>query len=159
VDHPNDHRYVFTVHGPQGGYVAVVEAADLGGFRVASWRAPGGPGSNGSAGSEGVSGAACGAGGDIRVVIACDNGPCDVDLLERIIFSAGGDGGSGDASGSGGAGGPARSPTSHLDSDGRAVADDPGCSAGSQGSAGASGGNGVSSSPGNPGHMSVSVVR
>lgn len=180
VDHPMANRYVFTVNSPQGGYVAVVEDADLGNFHVASRGARGASGSDGRAGSDGLAGAACsnggagsngsnggdghpgGDGGNIRVVIACGTGPCDVDQIEGIIFSTGGDGGaggSGGAGGDGGAAGAARSPTTHVDSHGDTIVDDPGCDAGLAGSSGSKGSDGSRGRPGNPGHISFSVVR
>ena len=123
VDHPNQRRYVFTVHSARGEHVAVVETADLAAFHVASRGAQGEAGWSGSPGSTGMSGSTCsdggpggrggdggnggdgGDGGNINVVIACGLGPCDVDLIKRIIFSAGGDGGAGGGGGDGGPGG------------------------------------------------------
>lgn len=180
VDHPNPSRYVFTVHSPLGEHVAVVEAADLAAFHVASRGTNGATGWAGSAGSTGTSGSACsnggpggnggdgnnggdgGHGGDAKVVIVCGLGPCDVDLLERIIFSAGGDGGQGGPGGPGGpggSGGDGRPASTHTDGDGNPIVDDPGCAPGSPGFAGSSGVDGWPGHAGSPGRVTFEVVR
>jgi len=180
VEHPNQRRYVFTVHSDRGEHVAVVETADLAAFHVASRGAQGEAGWNGTPGSTGTSGGTCsdggqggpggdggnggngGDGGNINVVIACGLVPCDVDLIKRIIFSAGGDGGGGGwggAGGSGGSGGSGRSPSTHTDSDGNTIVDDPGCSPGSSGASGPSGANGWPGQAGRPGRVAVQIVR
>jgi hypothetical protein len=179
VEHPNQRRYVFTVRGSRGDYVAVVEAADLAHFQVASRGATGATGSSGSPGASGSDGGECGSGGDggpggdggdggpggdggnVNVVIACGSGLCDVDLLKKIVFSAGGAGGaggSGGPGGSGGSGGSGRSATTHTDADGNTVVDDPGCSGGPPGSPGANGSDGSPGRAGAPGRVTFQVV-
>ncbi|HLK92034.1 MAG TPA: hypothetical protein VKZ18_19235 [Polyangia bacterium] len=179
VEHPNQSRYVFVVQSAQGNYAAVVEAADLAGFHLASRGGFGYTGTPGSPGSNGASGGECGSGGDggrggdggpggdggdggnINVVIACGSGPCDVALLKRIIFSvggAGGAGGPGGSGGSGGSGGTGRNATTHQDSDGNTIVDDPGCTGGPSGSPGANGSDGASGRAGNPGRVTFQVV-
>jgi hypothetical protein len=169
-------RYVFTADG----YTAVVEAADLAHFRVASRGAAGYDGAAGASGSNGSNGGDCenggpggpgddggpggdgGDGGDIHVTIVCDGAPCDIASLRSIIYSAGGDGGSGGAGGpggSGGSGGSARSATTHTDSNGTTVTDDPGCSSGVSGSAGSSGANGTPGRGGHAGHVRFDIVK
>ena len=180
VEHPNPRRDVFTVHSARGEHVAVVEAVDLAAFHVASRGAQGESGSSGSTGSAGMSGSQCsdgspggrggdggnggdgGDGGNVNVVIACGVGPCDVDLIKRIVFSAGGDGGAGGSGGDGGpggSGGSGRPASTHTDSDGNTIVDDPGCSAGNAGSSGPSGASGWPGRAGSPGRVAVQVVR
>jgi uncharacterized membrane protein YgcG len=169
-------RYVFTVDG----YTAIVEAADLARFHVASRGAAGAGGAAGTSGSTGSNGGECenggnggngsdggpggdgGDGGDIHVAIACGGEPCDVAALEAIITSTGGDGGwggQGGAGGSGGWGGSARAATTHTDSNGMTVTDDAGCSAGTSGSSGSSGANGAPGSAGHPGHIQFVIAK
>ena len=180
VDHPNQSRYVFTVHSARGEHVAVVETVDLAAFHLASRGANGAAGVAGSPGSTGTSGSECsdggpggrggdggnggngGDGGNINVVIACGLGPCDVALIERIIFSAAGDGGSGGsggAGGPGGSGGSGRFASTHTDSDGNIIVDDLGCSPGFAGASGPSGADGWPGHAGSPGRVTVQLVR
>jgi hypothetical protein len=181
VDRPTATRFVFTVSTPQGPYAAVVEALNIRDFHVGSRGAQGFSGATGSSGSWGMAGSDCsdggrggdggsggdggpgGNGGDIVVEVACGGAPCldTVALLKQIIFSVGGPGGasgSGGAGGPGGSGGSGRSPSTHTDSDGNTVTDDPGCSAGSAGSSGSNGPSGSSGPPGRPGRITFSVV-
>jgi hypothetical protein len=176
IDHPAENRYVYTVSGPTGTYHAVVEAADLDRFHVASRGASGAGGSAGSSGSDGASGGQCqdggpggpggnggdggpgGDGGNIQLVIACGDGPCDIDRLQRSVYSlggAGGSGGPGGAGGRGGMGGSSRPESTHTDDKGNTVVDDPGCSAGSNGSDGSRGIDGASGSDGKAGRVAI----
>jgi hypothetical protein len=167
-------RYVFDVNGKS----AVVEAADLPSFHVASRGGAGETGTSGTDGSTGSSGSECsdggpggsggnggdggggGDGGDVRLTIACGGRACDIATIERVVFSAGGIGGSGGAGGRGGAGGSGgsgRSARTHTDENGNTITDDPGCSAGSSGPSGSDGASGADGMPGNAGHVSVVV--
>ena len=178
IDHPSRERYVYTVTSERGTYATVVERADLGSFVVASAGASGASGSDGSSGSSGSSGSECSSGGDggnggnggdggnggnggnVRVTIACGDGPCEIDALERSVVSlagAGGSGGSGGAGGSGGSGGSGRSPSTHTDADGNTVTDDAGCSPGSSGSSGSRGADGSSGAAGRPGQVTYEL--
>ena len=182
IDHRDPARFLFTVSGAGGSYLAVVESGDAAAFHVVSRGAQGYSGASGSTGASGASGGECenggdggpggdggdggpgGDGGDIAVDVQCGDRPCGdaLALLYTTIVSvggAGGPGGSGGAGGAGGSGGSGRSPTTHLDADGNSVTDDPGCSAGSSGSSGASGADGSSGPPGRPGQVRITVLR
>ena len=77
-------------------------------------------------------------------------------MLRGVIASEagyGGEGGRGGSGGQGGSGGNARSQSTHTDSNGNVVVDDPGCSAGSNGANGAAGANGASGPNGHPGRV------
>jgi hypothetical protein len=181
VERPTPARFVFTTSSAGGTYAAVVEAANVRDFRVASRGAGGLSGSSGSPGFPGTPGSTCsdggpggnggpggdggagGNGGDIEVEVACGGAPCldTIALLRQIILSiagSGGAGGSGGSGGAGGSGGSGRSPTTHLDSDNNLVTDDPGCSAGSNGSSGANGSDGANGPDGRPGRVTFTVV-
>ena len=163
VDYRDPLRFIYTVSSGGVPYLAVVERADASLFHVVSRGAAGASGSAGSDGATGSSGSECGDGGpggnggDIAVNIACGAVSCPdvVALLRQTIVSVAGPGGAGGAGGSGGSG---RSPTTHTDSDGNTVTDDPGCSAGSNGSSGNSGSSGSDGPPGQPGHTRFVVV-
>ena len=181
VDRPTATRFVFSASTPQGPYAAVVEASTIRDFHIVSRGAKGFTGANGSSGSSGMPGSQCsdggrggdggsggsggpgGNGGDIVVEVACGGAPCldAVGLLQAIILSIGGPGGSGGSGGSGGpggSGGSGRSPSTHTDSDGNSVTDDPGCSPGACGSSGANGSDGWPGPPGRGGRVTFSVV-
>lgn len=182
VDHADPARFLFQVTGPLGSFLAAVEQPDALDFHIISRGAPGYAGSSGSSGSGGSSGSECqnggdggnggpggpggdgGNGGNITVRLSCGDAPCSpaAALLPHIILSQGGPGGpggSGGAGGAGGAGGSGRSPTTHIDSDGNTVTDDPGCSGGSSGSAGSSGSDGSPGASGRPGQVTFVLVR
>jgi hypothetical protein len=182
VERPTATRFVFTrklaarpVRGRRGGSRTVRD------FHIVSRGAMGFTGAYGSSGSSGMSGSQCsdggrggdggsggnggpgGNGGDIVVEVACGGAPCPdtVALLQTIILSMGGPGGPGGSGGSGGpggAGGSGRSPSTHIDSDGNSVTDDPGCSPGASGSSGANGSDGWPGPPGRAGRITFSVV-
>ena len=179
VDH-RDARFVYDVTGGGREYWAVVEAYDASKFVVASRGAQGFSGSAGMSGSSGSSGSECsnggdggpggpggdggtgGDGGNVDVQLQCDATTCAEALavLERTIGSLGGRGGSGGPGGSGGAGGSGgsgRSPTTHTDSDGNIVTDDPGCSPGSSGSNGSDGISGSDGASGRAGYVTFHV--
>jgi hypothetical protein len=181
VERPTATRFVFSASSPQGPYAAVVEASAVRDFHMVSRGAMGFTGAYGSSGSSGMSGSQCsdggrggdggsggnggpgGNGGDIVVEVACGGAPCPdtVALLQTIILSMGGPGGPGGSGGSGGpggAGGSGRSPSTHIDSDGNSVTDDPGCSPGASGSSGANGSDGWPGPPGRAGRITFSVV-
>ena len=162
-------------------YVAVVEGADVTSFRVSSRGGAGEDGSTGSTGSTGSSGGTCqsggrggnggpggdggpgGTGGEVLAQIVCSPGACETAraALAGVVRSEGGpggDGGSGGSGGAGGSGGPSRSATSHTDSNGNTVVDDPGCSAGSTGPSGSDGPSGSAGPDGKPGHVVVQIV-
>jgi hypothetical protein len=181
VERPTATRFVFSTSAPQGPYAAVVEASNIRDFHIVSRGAQGFTGAYGSSGSSGLSGSQCsdggrggdggsggnggpgGNGGDIVVEVACGGAPCPdtVALLQTLILSMGGPGGSGGSGGSGGpggSGGAGRSPSTHIDSDGNSVTDDPGCSPGASGSSGANGSDGWPGPPGRAGRVTFSVV-
>ena len=181
VDRPTATRFVFTASTPQGPYAAVVEALNIRDFRLVSRGANGFTGANGSSGGSGMPGSQCsdggrggdggsggnggpgGNGGDIVVEVACGGAPCldTVVLLQTIILSNGGPGGfggSGGSGGPGGSGGSGRTPSTHIDSDGNSVTDDPGCSSGASGSSGANGSDGWPGASGRAGRVTFSVV-
>ena len=181
VERPTATRFVFSASTAQGTYAAVVEASNIHDFHVVSRGTQGYPGMTGYSGSPGMPGFECGDGGpggdgggggdggaggdggEIIVEVACGAAQCPetVALLQPIIFSVGGRGGvggSGGAGGSGGLGGSGRSPTTHIDSDGRSVTDDPGCSPGASGRSGSDGPGGSSGAPGRPGKVTFSIV-
>ncbi|HEY6033518.1 MAG TPA: hypothetical protein VIV58_04640, partial [Kofleriaceae bacterium] len=163
-------RVRFDVNVGGGDFLAIVEQPDLRGYRVGSEGGAGASGADGVSGTDGSSGSECsngGAGGDggngssggdggdggtVTVQLACSYASCDALRAEvrGVIGSwggAGGAGGSGGAGGRGGSGGSARSQSTHTDSDGNTVVDDPGCSAGSSGADGANGSPGSDGSP------------
>ncbi len=165
-------RLTFDVNADGRDYIAIIEGANLPDYKIASIGGAGASGSDGLTGSSGSDGSTCGNGGDggrggdggnggdggdggdIAVQLSCTSASCGrmPALLAGMIVSAGGPGGaggSGGAGGVGGSGGNGQSPTTHTDSEGNTVVDDPGCSAGSSGSNGASGSDG---SPGSDGH-------
>ena len=181
LDHRDPERFIVTVSGPGGPFVAVVERRDAAAFHVSSRGAQGWQGSAGSSGSAGSNVSECGNGGDggpggpggdggpggnggdVLVEVACGERPCtdDAALVRAMIVSeagAGGAGGTGGAGGPGGAGGSGRSQTTHTDSDGNTVVDDAGCSAGSSGASGSSGPDGASGAPGRPGQVRFTFV-
>jgi hypothetical protein len=169
-------RARFDVNYNGRDFLAIVEQPDLPAYRVGSMGGTGYSGSDGSNGTDGSSGSECsnggdgssggnggdggdgGNGGNVTVQLACSYGPCDAlqTSLRGVIGSWGGSGGSGGAGGrggSGGSGGSGRSATTHTDSDGNTVTDDPGCSAGSSGSSGSDGMSGSSGRDGSPGRV------
>lgn len=181
VERPTATRFVFSVTAPQGTYTAVVEASNIHDFHVVSRGAPGLPGATGNKGSPGTAGAECsdgerggdggpgsdgergGDGGEIVVDGTCASASCPdtVELLRTIILSVGGLGGPGGAGGAGGPGGPggsSRSPSTHINSYGESVTDDPGCSSGSNGGAGAPGASGSPGRAGRPGKVTFRFV-
>lgn len=180
VDHRNPARFVFHVEAPGRTYLAVVEAYDVNAFYIASRGARGYTGATGMSGSPGSNGSECGDGGrggdggpgspggpggdggPVSVHVDCGDAPCEstVALLRdtiRSLAGPGGYGGAGGSGGSGGSGGPGRSPTSHTDSDGNTVVDDPGCSPGSSGSSGSDGPSGSDGSAGHDGVVTMSI--
>lgn len=176
-----DTRFVYDVSDGAREYWAVVEGYDTAKFVVASRGAQGYGGSMGSSGSPGSSGSECsnggdggpggpggdggsgGNGGDVDVQIRCDAATCAdmLAVLQHTIGSlggAGGPGGPGGSGGAGGAGGSSRAPTTHTDSDGNTVTDDPGCSAGSSGANGSDGVAGSDGPSGRAGHVTFHVT-
>jgi len=178
---PRPDRFRFDAGTQAGTYVAIVEGGELASYQVKSRGGEGSTGAAGSDGSDGSSGGECGSGGngtdggpggpggpggdggDVDVELVCGATPC-ADMTARlrgVIRSEGGGGGAGGPGGrggAGGAGGSGRSATTHVDSNGNTVTDDPGCSGGPSGS---SGSNGSSGSPGPDGHggrVTVHVV-
>ena len=179
VDLRNPRRYIFAADGGREPFTSVVDAEDILQYRVGSSGASGSTGSAGSTGSPGASGNECqngsdggpggpggpggsgGDGGNVLVGYQCgpDAAPsCDSarPLLNQIFVSYGGPGGAGGPGGSGGAGGAGgagRSPTTHIDSNGNTVTDDPGCSPGMSGNPGATGASGPQGAPGRAGRV------
>lgn len=167
---------LFTVSTASAVYAVVVENRDVAAFHIVSRGTPGiagsdgargwdgnhggecQNGSNGSSGGPGGAGGLGGNGGEILVEVKCGQAPCEqaVAMLPRTILSTpgpGGPGGRGGVGGRGGWGGPARLASTHTDSDGNTVTDDPGCSAGMSGSSGANGFDGENGAPGRPGQV------
>ncbi len=172
VGAPRADRVMFDVNSGAYDYIAIVETSDLARYHVGSAGGAGANGSDGAPGSDGSSGSTCGNGGDggpggnggdgddggdggdVSVQVTCNTAMCkqlpgELDGVIVSLGGLGGSGGSGGRGGSGGSGGAGQSPTTHTDSDGNTVVDDPGCSAGSSGSSGA---NGADGSPGRNGH-------
>ncbi len=182
ADHRDPARFLFTVSDGVRRYLAVTEASDAAAFRIISRGGPGYPGSPGSPGSQGSSGGECQsggnggnggpggdggpgcAGGDLRVQLLCGDADCagPLGVLQKTVYSDGGQGGPGGpggAGGAGGSGGSGRSESSHTDLNGNRVVDDSGCSGGTGGSAGARGQDGFSGRPGRAGSTHFDVVR
>jgi hypothetical protein len=182
IERPHPSRFVFTASAPAGTFLAIVQASDLGQFRVESVGAQGPAGASGFAGSSGSSGAECqdggsggngspggdggrgGNGGDVRAQIVCGKNDCqDTSArLQGVVLSLGGPGGpggAGGAGGSGGSGGPGRFPTFHTNADGATVMDDPGCSPGSSGMSGSSGPDGFPGPSGWPGRVTFEWAK
>ncbi|HEX4450264.1 MAG TPA: hypothetical protein VH143_05290 [Kofleriaceae bacterium] len=178
VADPNADRVSYDVDEGGRDYLAFVERSDVASYRVGSRGGAGYDGASGSSGTSGSSGGECqnggdggpggdgddggngGNGGNVAVQMSCRAGATDCTQLEALvqdtIVSIGGDGGRGGmggAGGAGGAGGSSRAPTTHTDSDGNTVVDDPGCSGGSSGSTGTSGMDGRGGTPGRPGSV------
>jgi hypothetical protein len=182
VDHRFGGRYVFQATVPDRRYLAFVESPQLETFRVGSQGGRGIPGSNGLDGTAGNTGGECqngspggdgsnggdggpgGRGGTVRAIITCGAVGCAPDMtrLQSVVVSQGGPGGSGGAGGAGGlggSGGAGRSSTSHVDSNGTLIVDDPGCSAGSSGMNGSSGSSGANGPYGPPGRVTFEPAR
>ncbi|HEY4243908.1 MAG TPA: hypothetical protein VGM88_29040 [Kofleriaceae bacterium] len=167
-------RFEFDASANGRTLIAIVEANDLPKFRIGSAGGDGAAGSPGSDGASGTDGSECsdgsngddggngedggdgGDGGRVTVHIeSISRSLASIQaLVQPTVVSLGGNGGSGGAGGNGGAGGSggsARSPTTHTDSDGNTVTDDPGCSSGMSGSSGSSGSAGSDGAAGRPG--------
>jgi hypothetical protein len=178
VADPRVDRVSYDVDENGHDYIAFVDRGDLANYRVGSQGGAGYDGAAGADGTAGTDGGECenggdgtsgddggnggpgGTGGNVTVQTSCREGagcgPLQA-LVQGTIVSLGGPGGAGGmggAGGAGGAGGSSRSPTTHTDSDGNTVVDDPGCSAGSSGSSGTSGTDGAAGPAGRPGTVS-----
>lgn len=175
-------RFAFEVESGAVFDRRIVEAADLGRFRIASIGGRGLSGADGTDGQAGSDGAACqrggdgtdggpggpggpgGDGGDVAVSVTCLTAQCSAATLAKLkaaVVSVGGPGGSGGRGGTGGrggSGGASRPDRTDTDALGRPVVVEAGCSAGADGARGSDGPGGADGAEGAAGTVTFTVV-